>query len=463
MFLDDVVDDGEAESHVALLVVLGGGEREEDVRQQFAVDAGAAVAVDDPDVILRFILLQQYLDLAAVLKRVDTVLDEIQNHLPDLGLVGGDHYQLRLLPEGDMNILGAGVVLEQVEQTVYQLAQVEAAALHLLAVGEQEDILQDTLDMQYLVLELTHNLFLLLYRHIIEAEVVEIVGDYLQRVVYLMRHPGGEETDRGEALGENRLFAQVLLLGNILEDQDTADVVGIIDDRVDHEVYLVVVLADQHRQLVEGYLLLLFHGVGDTFGEGDVLRSQQAAEGVAFLRLDREEAAPAVVYQLDVQLLVEYQQVDRQMQEYRLVIAEQIVEIGDILVGDGVPADLVVAEFDQVTLVDGVGRIGKDDRAFTEDRDGIGEVADVIDIMGDPEYREAALLVLVQEGDDLRLIIGIKPVENLVENEQARVERELEDHTERDAFGLREVADIGVHRDIKTAVLENVLDPAAQA
>ncbi len=343
--------------------------------------------MDDADIILRFVLLQQDLDIATVVERVDTVLDEIENYLPDLGLVGGDNYQLRFLLEGDMNISGAGVVLEQVEQAVYQFAQVEAAALGLLAVGEQEDVLQDTLDMQYLVLKLAYDLFLLLYRHIIEAEVVEVVGDYLQRVIDLMRYPGGEESDRRQALGEDRLFAQILLLGNILEDQDTADVVGVVDDRVDHEIDLVVVFADQHRQLVEGYLLLLLHGIGDTLGESLVIRAQQAAEGIAFLRLDREEAAAAVVDQLDILFLIEYQQIYRQVQEYRLVIAEQIVEVGDILVGDGVPADLIIAEFDQVTLVDGVGRVGKDDRAFTEDRDGVGEVADVIDIMGDPEYR----------------------------------------------------------------------------
>ncbi len=92
--------------------------------------------MDDADVIIRFILLQQDLDIAAVVERVDTVLDEIENYLPYLGLVGGDNYQLRFLLEGNMNISGAGVVLEQVEQTVYQFAQVEAAALGLLAVGE---------------------------------------------------------------------------------------------------------------------------------------------------------------------------------------------------------------------------------------------------------------------------------------------------------------------------------------
>ncbi len=203
--------------------------------------------MDDADVILRFVLLQQDLDIAAVVERVDTVLDEIENYLPDLGLVGGDNYQLRFLLEGDMNISGAGVVLEQVEQAVYQFAQVEAAALGLLAVGEQEDVLQDTLDMQYFVLELAYDLFLLLYRHIIEAEVVEVVGDYLQRVIDLMRYSGGEESDRRQALGEDRLFAQILLLGNIFKDQDTADVVGVIDDRVDHEIDFVVVFADQHR------------------------------------------------------------------------------------------------------------------------------------------------------------------------------------------------------------------------
>ncbi len=317
--------------------------------------------------------------------------------------------------------------------------------------------------MQYFVLELAYDLFLLLYRHIIEAEIVEVVGDYLQRVIDLMRYPGGEESDRGEALGEDRLFAQILLLGNIFKDQDTADVVGVINYRVDHEIDLVVVFADQHRQLVEGYLLLLLHGIGDTLGEGLVIRAQQAAEGIAFLRLDREEAATAVVDQLDILFLIEYQQVYRQVQEYRLVIAEQIVEVGDILVGDGVPADLIIAEFDQVTLVDGVGRVGKDDCAFTEDRDGVGEVADVIDIMGDPEYRETALLVPVEQGDDLRLIIGVKAVENLIKDEQARVERELEYNTQSNAFGLRQVAYVGVCRDVEAAVFENALDPAAQA
>ncbi len=170
-----------------------------------------------------------------------------------------------------------------------------------------------------------------------------------------------------------------------------------------------------------------------------------------------------MVDQLDILFLIEYQQIYRQVQEYRLVIAEQIVEVGDILVGDGVPADLIIAEFDQVTLVDGVGRVGKDNCAFTEDRDGVGEVADVIDIMGDPEYRETALLMPVEQGDDLHLIIGVKAVENLIKDEQARVERELEYNTQSNAFGLRQVAYVGVCRDVEAAVFENALDPAAQA
>ncbi len=73
------------------------------------------------------------------------------------------------------------------------------------------------------------------------------------------------------------------------------------------------------------------------------------------------------------------------------------------------------------------------------------------------------LLVPVEQGDDLHLIIGVKAVENLVKDEQARVERELEYNTQSNAFGLRQVTDVGVYRDVEAAVFEDALDPAAQA
>jgi hypothetical protein len=219
VLLQDAVGHREPQAGTAA-DALGRVERVVDALDVLAPDAVAGVLhLDDHGVLVG---ARHQREPAAARHRVARVQDQVEEDLLDPVLVAADLRQLRrqLLAHLDPGLLE--LVLHQREHVEHGLVQVERLHLGAARAREVEQVVDDLGRAEGLLLDLLEQHAARVSRRHLAAQHLGVGRDARQRRVDLVRHPRGEQADRGHLLRVLELLLEPDARRDVVEDQDRA-------------------------------------------------------------------------------------------------------------------------------------------------------------------------------------------------------------------------------------------------
>ena len=225
---------------------------------------------------------------------------------------------------------------QQLEDPRDDVVEVDLLARRALRVPEVDEVAHDGGDVGDFLPQLAHGFQRLGGAHA-RAQGGKVVVDDLQGIVDLVRHPRRKQAHGGQLLREDELLLQPVVLGDVLHEEDAADVRAPVEHGQRAQVVQSRTLPGPQGHVEELPLLGPAQGtdhlrclrsshLGEELGESPVLAlGGGEAEGVLEVLVD----------QLHPLLRVHDQEAEGQVREDGLVVAQEAGELGVRGVGLG--------------------------------------------------------------------------------------------------------------------------------